>query len=177
MASESNGQSQSGSYSELARLSAVETLKALSRPDEVTLDELVRFLSAKGMWDQFATVTLDDLKRAFTPTEATKKRKRRLIADEFADEDGRPPPKKERAPADGGLETEDIARQILPFVEGNGEVALDDLAEYTRLDRRVLRHHLGVLVKAVRFGPRRGPCSGVARRGGRFSPSVRASDA
>ena len=37
------------------------------------------------------------------------------------------------------------------FVEGNGDVTLDDIAEYTRLDRRVLRHHLNVLCKEGRL--------------------------
>ena len=40
---------------------------------------------------------------------------------------------------------------VLPFIEGNGEVTLDDIEEYTRLERKVLRHHLGVLVKEGRL--------------------------
>jgi predicted transcriptional regulator of viral defense system len=39
----------------------------------------------------------------------------------------------------------------MPFIEGNGEVTLDDIEEYTRLDRKVLRHHLGILVKEERL--------------------------
>ena len=47
--------------------------------------------------------------------------------------------------------TEEVARKVIPFVEGNGDVTLDDIAEYTRLDRKVLRHHLGVLCKEGRL--------------------------
>jgi predicted transcriptional regulator of viral defense system len=39
----------------------------------------------------------------------------------------------------------------MPFIEGNGDVTLDDIEDYSRLDRKVIRHHLGVLVKEGRL--------------------------
>lgn len=133
-------------YSELERLSAVETLKALANPEAVTVDALVEFLESRDMWDQFSKVTLGDLRRGFAPAQgAGKKKKRSAIAEELAPAEGTK--KKERKPADGGIPTDEVERQVLPFVEGNGEVTFDDMAEYTGLDRKVLRHHVGVLVK------------------------------
>ena len=135
-------------YSDLERLSAVETLKQLSEPDKVTIDDLVAFLSERDMWGQFSKITLGDLRAAFSPVlEASRKTKRAKtkISAEITGDD--PVKKVKRAPTDGGLGTEEVARSVLPFVEGNGDVTFDDLAEYTELDRKVLRHHLGVMVK------------------------------
>ena len=39
----------------------------------------------------------------------------------------------------------------MPFIEGNGDVTLDDIEGYSRLDRKVIRHHLGVSVKDDRL--------------------------
>ncbi len=148
---------------ELERLSALETLKGLSNPGEVKLAELVSFLESRDLWGQFSKITLGDLRDAFAsepePTEAdTPRKRRRRILEEAL---GGPEPeaeageerseKKPKAPADGGLETDEVARMVVPFVEGNGDVTLDDIAEYTRLDRKVLRHHLGVLCKEGRL--------------------------
>lgn len=147
---------------ELERLSALETLKGLSNPEEVKLAELVSFLESKDLWTQFSKITLGDLRDAFgrepEPAENTpRKRKRRILQealigpDDEAEAGEAAAPKKAKAPADGGLETEEVARMVIPFVEGNGDVTLDDIAEYARLDRKVLRHHLGVLCKAGRL--------------------------
>ena len=138
------------SYSELERLSAVETLKGLKNKDTVRLGELVAFLESRGLWTQFAKITLGDLRQAFAPAPqepAPKKKraKKRMFDEEFGTAE--PTKKKPAAPTDGGLSTDEVARMVLPFVEGNGEVTLDDVEEYTRLDKKVLRHHLGVLVK------------------------------
>ena len=146
---------------ELERLSALETLKGLSNPGEVKLAELVGFLESRDLWTQFSKITLGDLRDAFArepePVEADtpRKRKRRILEDALggpepveADEEAE---KKAKAPMDGGLETDEVARMVVPFVEGNGDVTLDDIAEYTRLDRRILRHHLGVLCKEGRL--------------------------
>lgn len=146
---------------ELERLSALETLKGLSNPGEVKLAELVGFLESRDLWTQFSKITLGDLRDAFTrepePVEADtpRKRKRRILEEALggpesveSDEEAE---KKAKAPMDGGLETDEVARMVVPFVEGNGDVTLDDIAEYTRLDRRVLRHHLGVLCKEGRL--------------------------
>jgi hypothetical protein len=154
---------------ELERLSALETLKGLSNPSEVKLAELVGFLEARDLWAQFSKITLGDLRDAFTQQEAEseqadtpRKRKRRIMQETL----GSPDPdfedeaeadsaieadKKPKLPADGGLETDEVARMVVPFVEGNGDVTLDDIAEYTRLDRKILRHHLGVLCKEGRL--------------------------
>lgn len=145
---------------ELERLSALETLKGLSNPGEVKLAELVSFLESRDLWGQFSKITLGDLREAFArepePVEADtpRKRKRRILEEAL----GEPEPesaeeveKKAKAPMDGGLETDEVARMVVPFVEGNGDVTLDDIAEYTRLDRRVLRHHLNVLCKEGRL--------------------------
>lgn len=146
--------SASNSYSELERLSAVETLKALAEPDQVSLADLVEFLESRDMWTQFAKITLADLRNAFGPSaeETGKKKKKSLLADELGTSSDGPAKKKDKAPpTDGGIPTEEVAAQVLPFVEGNGEVTFDDLVEYTRLDKKVLRHHLGVLVKEERL--------------------------
>lgn len=146
---------------ELERLSALETLKGLSNPGEVKLAELVSFLESRDLWAQFSKITLGDLRDAFArepePTEADtpRKRKRRILEEALGeaepDLDGDEAEKKAKAPMDGGLETDEVARMVVPFVEGNGDVTLDDIAEYTRLDRRVLRHHLAVLCKEGRL--------------------------
>ncbi|PRQ06110.1 hypothetical protein [Enhygromyxa salina] len=156
---------------ELERLSAVETLKGLSNPGDVKLGELVGFLEARDLWTQFSKITLGDLRDAFglepepePELDTPKKRKRRILQEalggpeeqadghdegaEMADEIVKKIPK---APADGGLETDEVGRMVVPFVEGNGDVTLDDIAEYTRMDRKVLRHHLGVLCKEGRL--------------------------
>ncbi|MEM6290568.1 MAG: hypothetical protein AAGA54_04855 [Myxococcota bacterium] len=64
---------------ELERLSALETLKGLKNPEQVTLGDLVKFLNARGLWTQFAKITLGDLRDGFTekPAPAKKTTKRR----------------------------------------------------------------------------------------------------
>jgi len=146
----------------LERLSALETLKGLKNRDTVTLGDLVRFLESRGLWAQFGKITFADLRDGFgAPPEAVqaeeasgRKRKRRILEDELADVEAEAKAlreKKEEAPEDGGLSTDEVARQVLPFIEGNGDVSLEDIAEYSRLDRKALRHHLGVLVKQGRL--------------------------
>ena len=156
------------SYGELERLSAIETLKGLRNPETVTLGDLVRFLSSRGLWPQFAKITLADLRDGFTappPGEVEgpgkKPRKRRILEDELEDafaekaakdaKDAKEKVADKPEPDEGGMTTEDVARVVMPFVEGNGEVTLDDIAEYSRIDRKVLRHHLGLLVKEGRL--------------------------
>jgi hypothetical protein len=142
----------------------------------VKLAELVGFLESRELWSQFSKITLGDLRDAFgkmqqaaaaeLEPDSPRKRKRRILEDAFSgseDEDGdagqpgQPGQldvggeKKIKLPTDGGLETDEVARMVLPFVEGNEEVTLDDIAEYTRLDRKVLRHHLGVMCKDGRL--------------------------
>ena len=51
-----------GTYDELERLSALETLKGLRNPQTVTLGDLVGYLSSRGLWAQFAKITLGDLR-------------------------------------------------------------------------------------------------------------------
>lgn len=152
-------------YGELERLSALETLKGLRNPETVTLGDLVQFLDARGYWPQFAKITLGDLRDSFAvaapvaePEAAggRRKKKQRILEDELGDAYSEKAAaaaagKDKPEPEDGGLTTDDFARQVLPFIEGNGEVTLDDIAEYSRLDRKVLRHHLGVLVKDGRL--------------------------
>ncbi len=142
--------------SELERLSALETLKGLKDPDKVYLGELVGYLEERGLWNQFAKITLGDLRDVFGPLRERqeeearqKKKKRRILEEELG---GEPAAKKKPAePTDGGLETDEVARMVLPFIEGNGEVTLEDCAEYTQLEKKVLRHHLGVMVKEGRL--------------------------
>jgi hypothetical protein len=139
----------------------------------VKLAELVGFLESRELWSQFSKITLGDLRDAFgkmqqaaaaeLEPDSPRKRKRRILEDAFSgseDEDGDAAQpgqpdvggeKKIKLPTDGGLETDEVARMVLPFVEGNEEVTLDDIAEYTRLDRKVLRHHLGVMCKDGRL--------------------------
>ncbi len=150
---------------ELERLSALETLKGLSNPGDVKLAELVGFLESRDLWTQFSKITLGDLRDAFgkmqppeSEPDSPRKRKRRILEealsgpeDEEAEAAVEGVEKKIKAPTDGGLETDEVARMVLPFVEGNEEVTLDDIAEYTRLDRKVLRHHLGVMCKDGRL--------------------------
>jgi hypothetical protein len=154
--------------SELERLSAVETLKGLSDPSEVKLAELVSYLESCGLWEQFSKITLGDLRDAFAKPEAPaepdspRKRKRRMFREAIAGSEGEADSGEvegsdpdiealKKKPADGGMATDEVARMVVPFVEGNGDVTLDDIAEYTRLDRKVLRHHLGVLCKEGRL--------------------------
>lgn len=145
----------------LERLSALETLKGLKNREAVTLGDLVRYLESRGLWAQFGKITLADLRDGFTaaPPEpsandeavrAPKKRKQRILEDELADIEVSPTAK-EAPPEDGGMSTDEVARQVLPFVEGNGDVTVEDIAEYTRIDRKVLRHHLAALVKQGRL--------------------------
>lgn len=149
---------------DLERLSALETLKGLKNPNAVTLGDLVRFLDSRGLWTQFAKITLGDLRDGFTAAlEAEngggrrRRKKERILEDELGDAysekeaaDAKDKDKV-KAPTDGGLTTDDFVRLVMPFVEGNGDVTLDDIEEYSRLDRKVLRHHLGVLVKDGRL--------------------------
>lgn len=144
----------------LERLSALETLKGLKNREAVTLGDLVRYLESRGLWAQFGKITLADLRDGFSaPPEpsandeavkAPKKRKPRILEDELADIEVSPTAK-EAPPGDGGMSTDEVARQVLPFVEGNGDVTVEDIAEYTRIDRKVLRHHLAALVKQGRL--------------------------
>lgn len=146
---------------DLERLSALETLKGLKNPNAVTLDDLVRFLDSRGLWGQFAKITLGDLRDSFSATEAEngngrrRKKKERILEDELGEaysaKEAKETEEKAKKPADGGMSTEEVARLLMPFVEGNGDVTLDDMEEYSRLDRKVLRHHLGVLVKDGRL--------------------------
>ena len=144
---------------ELERLSALETLKGLKGRDTVTLGDLVRFLEARGLWRQFARITLADLRDAFAPApepapaaEAEgKRRKRRILEDELGEVEAEAKAARAKEPEDGGLSTDEVARQVLPFIEGNGEVTFEDVADYCRLDKKVLRHHLGALVKQGRL--------------------------
>lgn len=150
-------------YGELERLSALETLKGLRNPESVKLGDLVAFLDARGLWPQFAKITLGDLRDGFNappPTEAepaagrTRRKKQRILEDELEDafaEKAAADAKAKAEPEDGGMSTDDFARQVLPFIEGNGEVTVDDIAEYSRIDRKVLRHHLAALVKEGRL--------------------------
>lgn len=150
----------------LERLSALETLKGLKNRDGVTLADLIRFLEDKGLWAQFGKITLGDLRDGFGPAleqppveaEGGRKRKRRILEDELAavepDAGALPLPKKDKAevqPEDGGMSTDEVAMKVLPFIEGNGDVTIEDIAEYSRIDRKVLRHHLGALVKQGRL--------------------------
>ncbi len=152
------------SVDELERLSALETLRGLKNPDQVTLGDLVKFLSARGLWTQFAKITLGDLRDGFTDKAPAKKaatrrrKKERILEDELGDayaekaeNDNKAAAKANAEPQDGGIEPDEFARLVVPFIEGNGEVTLDDIEEYTRLDRKVLRHHLGALVKEERL--------------------------
>jgi hypothetical protein len=152
------------SYGELERLSALETLKGLKNPESVMLGDLVRYLDSRGLWPQFAKITIGDLRDAFSEStqaadgdaRAPRKRKQRILEEEFREvfpeTDTAEHGELERTESsDGGLSTEEFGHQVLPFIEGNGEVTLDDIEEYTRLDRKVLRHHLGVLVKDGRL--------------------------
>lgn len=151
----------------LERLSALETLKGLKNRDSVTLGDLIRFLEDKGLWAQFGKITLGDLRDGFGAPEPApaepearsaggRKRKARILEDELAAVEADPAgalPKKDKVeaqPEDGGMSTEEVAMKVLPFIEGNGDVTIEDIAEYSRLDRKVLRHHLGVLVKQGR---------------------------
>ena len=142
----------------LQRLSALETLKGLKNPGAVTLGDLVKYLDDRGLWQQFAKITLGDLRDGFTPasleTNGRKKRKKeRILEDELGDAlaEKEAKDKEPKAPNDGGMSTDEFARQVIPFVEGNGDVTLDEIEEYTRLDRKVIRHHLGALVKEGRL--------------------------
>lgn len=150
----------------LERLSALETLKGLKNRDSVTLGDLIRFLEDKGLWAQFGKITLGDLRDGFGAPEPApaepearsgrSKRKVRILEDELAAVEADPAgalPKKDKPeaqPEDGGVTTEEVAMKVLPFIEGNGDVTIEDIAEYSRIDRKVLRHHLGVLVKQGR---------------------------
>lgn len=148
-------------YGELERLSALETLKGLRSPELVTLGDLVRFLDARGLWPQFAKITLGDLRDGFAPsppaeTEPTgRRKKRRILEDEledaFAEKAEKAANEPKEASDDGGMTSDEFARAIMPFIEGNGEVTLDDIAEYSRLDRKVLRHHMATLVREGRL--------------------------
>ncbi len=151
--------SQVGGY-ELERLSALETLKGLKNPEAVSLRELVGFLDSRGLWRQFAKITLGDLREAFQPVaeesgaKRGKKKKARILEDELGDayaEKEQKAKEEPKAPTDGGMETEEFARIILPFVEGNGDVTLEDIKDYCDLEPKAIRHHLSALVKEGRL--------------------------
>ena len=154
---------------ELERLSALETLKGLKSRDTVSLGDLVRFLESRGLWSQFRKITLGDLRQAFAPEpepeparegagrRRPKTKRSRILEEEFADVEKAARPKA-KEPDDGGMSTEVFASRVLPFVEGNGDVTLDDIAdyitdleEYETIDRKALRHHVGQLVKQGRL--------------------------
>ncbi|MDC0718531.1 hypothetical protein [Nannocystis bainbridge] len=147
----------------LERLSALETLKGLKNRDTVSLGDLVQFLEARGLWAQFGKITLGDLRDGFgapaepvavEPEPTGRKKKRRILEEELAEVEAEAKAlkkEKEEVPEDGGLSTDEVARQVLPFIEGNGDVTIEDIAEYSRIDRKVLRHHLGALVKQGRL--------------------------
>lgn len=147
-----------GTYDELERLSALETLKGLRSPDTVSLGDLVGYLSNRGLWAQFAKITLGDLRDAFAAPPAVveaqgRRRKRRILEDELEDAYAQKAEResKAKAPDDGGIDLDEFSRLVMPFVEGNGDVTLDDIEDYSRLDRKVLRHHLSALVKEGRL--------------------------
>lgn len=154
-------QSHAGTYDELERLSALETLKGLRSPDSVTLGDLVGYLESRGLWTQFAKITLGDLRDAFAPprteAEATgRRRKRRILEDELEDAYAEKAEKEVKAKVEeeeeeDSVDFEECARQVLPFVEGNGEVTFEDIEEYCRIDRKVLRRHLAAMVKDGRL--------------------------
>ena len=153
-------QAQAGTYDELERLSALETLKGLRSPEAVTLGDLVGYLDSRGLWAQFAKITLGDVRDAFAPPPAAaeangRRKKRRILEDELEDAYAEKAEKEGKAKAepedDGGIDSEEFARLVMPFVEGNGDVTLDDIEEYSRLDRKVLRRHLTALVKEGRL--------------------------
>lgn len=142
----------------LERLSALETLKGLKNPSSVTLADLVSFLDERGLWAQFAKITLADLREGFAPPEpepvARKSRKKpRILEDELGDAYAQKADTKDAEPKinDGGITTDEFSRQVMPFIEGNGDVTLDNIEEYTRLDRKAIRHHLNILVKDGRI--------------------------
>lgn len=148
---------QAGTYDELERLSALETLKGLRSPDAVSLGDLVGYLESRGLWTQFAKITLGDLRDAFAPPPAEaeangRRRKRRILEDELSDAYAEKAEKETKPePEDDGIDSDEFARLVMPFVEGNGEVTLDDIEDYSRLDRKVLRRHLTALVKEGRL--------------------------
>ncbi|MEM6994494.1 MAG: hypothetical protein AAF721_28520 [Myxococcota bacterium] len=154
-------QSQVHGASELERLSAVETLKGLKAPEKVSLQDLVVYLDSRGLWAQFAKITLGDLRDAFAPqpttsSNGTKRRKKpRILEDEledaYAEADAEKKVPKPKVVEDGGMASDEFARLVMPFVEGNGEVTLDDIEDYSRLDKKVIRYHLGLLVKEERL--------------------------
>jgi hypothetical protein len=150
---------------ELERLAAVETLKQLSKPEDVKLADLVAFLEQRGLWAQFAKITLGDLRDLWRQRQRgvdgdgaairrAVKARAGILKQTFDTGEGEAPSETDaaRGPArDGGLDTEQVARMVLPFIEGNGDVTVEDMAEYTRLDKRVLRHHLAVLCREGRL--------------------------
>ncbi len=152
-------QSQVGTYDELERLSALETLKGLKSPESVSLGDLVRYLDSRGLWAQFAKITLGDLRDSFAVPRAEaeangRRRKRRILEDELEDAYAEKAEKETKAkaePENGGIELDEFTRLVMPFVEGNDEVTLNDIEDYSRLDRKVLRHHLSALVKEGRL--------------------------
>lgn len=150
---------QARSYRDLERLSALETLKTLAQPDQVKLSALVAHLEKRGLWTQFSKITLGDLrelrakpKLAKSDQEGltamgTRRRRPKILAKEDQSEKS----KEKKEVSDGGVSTDHIAAMVLPFVEGNGDVTLDDLADYTELELKVLRYHMNELVKAGRL--------------------------
>lgn len=149
-------------YRDLERLSALETLKTLASPEQVKLAALVEYLDQRGLWAQFSKITLGDLREAFQPESAkpqrdseltamgTRRRRRKILADDDAPAT-QETAKAKKEPSDGGISTDQFSGMVMPFVEGNGDVTLDDLAEYTELELKVLRHHMNALVKSGRL--------------------------
>lgn len=147
---------QARSYRDLERLSALETLKTLAQPEKVKLASLVEHLEKRGLWTQFSKITLGDLREVRPKTESandeealtamgTRRKRKKIISAQGTSNEKI---KEKREVADGGVSTDHVAGMVLPFVEGNGDVTLDDLHDYTELDLKVLRYHMGELVKS-----------------------------
>jgi hypothetical protein len=117
----------------LERLSALETLKGLKNRDAVTprrpgpLPRVSRSVGPVRQDHPRRPARRLRRPRPSRPAPTTRRRspprrsKQRILEDELADiEVSRPP--SEAPPEDGGLSTDEVARQVLPFVEGNGDV-------------------------------------------------------
>ena len=166
MQTQMNAATAARTYRDLERLSALETLKTLAQPEQVKIAALVDYLEQRGLWTQFSKITLGDLRETFQPNRTrkvpqeeltamgTRRRRKKILADTDVEtpEDAAVKVRKETSePADGGMSSDEFSAMVLPFVEGNGDVTLDDLAEYTELDSKVLRYHMNALVKAGRL--------------------------
>ncbi len=150
---------------ELERLSALETLKGLEGKDRVTLAELVGYLESRNLWHQFSKITMGDLRTAFPPPKKSarkggtrRRKKERLLEDELGAVLDERAARRSAKDGEEAFSTDDVARRVMPFVEANGDVTVDEIAEYVRLDatfaglgKRALRSHLDKLVKQGRL--------------------------